>query len=63
MVNEYYQKSKEKLEKEARERYQNISEEKKEKRPKKRLQIDRKVFLKTKKEENVSFIVIAIRIF
>ena len=63
MVNEYYQKSKEKLEKEARERYQNISEEKKEKRPKKRLQIDRKVFPKTKKEENVSFIVIAIRIF
>ena len=63
MVNEYYQKSKEKLEKDARERYQNISEEKKEKRPKKRLQIDRKVFLKTKKEENVSFIVIAIRIF
>ena len=63
MVNEYYQKSKEKLEKEARERYQNISEEKKEKRPKKRLQIDRKVFLKTKKEENVSFIVITIRIF
>ena len=63
MVNEYYQKSKENLEKEARERYQNISEEKKEKRPKKRLQIDRKVFLKTKKEENVSFIVITIRIF
>ena len=63
MVNEYYQKSKEKLEKEARERYQNISEEKKEKRPKTRLQIDRKVFLKTKKEENVSFIVITIRIF
>ena len=63
MVNEYYQKSKEKLEKEARERYQNISEEKKEKSQKKRLQIDRKVFLKTKKEENVSFIVITIRIF
>ena len=63
MVNEYYKKSKEMLEKETRERYQNISEEKKEKRPKKRLKIHRKFFLKTKREENVSVIVIAVRIF
>ena len=35
MVNKYYQKHKEKLRKEARERYQNLSEEEKEKRRKK----------------------------
>ena len=32
MVNKYYQKSKEKFHKEARERHQNLSEEKKEKK-------------------------------
>ena len=32
MVNKYYQKQKEKLRKEARERYQNLSEEDKEKK-------------------------------
>ena len=32
MVNKYYQKHKEKLQKEARERYQNLSEEEKEKK-------------------------------
>ena len=32
MVNKYYQKNKEKLQKEARERYQNLSEVEKEKR-------------------------------
>ena len=35
MTNKYYQKQKEKLRKEARERYQNLSEEKKDKRQKK----------------------------
>ena len=35
MVNKYYQKNKEKLQKEACERYQNLSEEEKEKRQKK----------------------------
>ena len=35
MVNKYYQKNKEKLRKEARERYQNLCEEEKEKRQKK----------------------------
>ena len=34
MANKYYQKHKEKLQKEARERYQNLSEEEKEKRRK-----------------------------
>ena len=34
MVNKYYQKHKEKLQKEARERYQNLSEEEKDKRQK-----------------------------
>ena len=32
MVNKYYQKRKKRLQKEARERYQNLSEEKKDKR-------------------------------
>ena len=32
MVNKYYQKNKEKLQKEAHERYQNLSEEEKEKK-------------------------------
>ena len=32
MVNKYYQKNKEKLQNEARERYQNLSEEEKEKK-------------------------------
>ena len=35
MVNKYYQKYKEKLQKEARERYQNLSEEEKGKKAKK----------------------------
>ena len=35
MTNKYYQKQKEKLRKEARERYQNLSEEEKDKRQKK----------------------------
>ena len=34
MVNKYYQKSKEKLQKETRERYQNLSEEEKDKKRK-----------------------------
>ena len=36
MVNKYYQKLKERLQKEASERYQNLSEEEKEERRKKR---------------------------
>ena len=43
MVNKYYQKNKEKLQKEARERYQTFSEEGKEKRQK-RLGTDMKSF-------------------
>ena len=35
MVNKYYKKNKEKLQKEARKRYQNLSAEEKEKREKK----------------------------
>ena len=35
MVNKHYQKNKEKIKKEAREKYQNLSEEEKEKRQKK----------------------------
>ena len=37
MVNKYYHKHKERLQKEARERYQNLSEEEKDKRQKKGL--------------------------
>ena len=37
MINKYYQKHKEKLRKEARERYQNLSEEEKEKKGEKGL--------------------------
>ena len=48
MVNKYYQKIKEKLRKEARERYQNLSDEEKEKGGK-RHQTDAKIFLKKKK--------------
>ena len=47
MVNKYYQKNKEKLQKEAREIYQNFSEEEKDKRQK-RSERDNKIFLKSK---------------
>ena len=50
MVNKYYQKKKEKLPKEALERYQNLSEEEKEKRRKKP-RYGHKSFLKKKKEK------------
>ena len=45
MVSKYYQKHKERLQKEARERYQNLSEEEKDKR-RKRLEKDIKILLK-----------------
>ena len=47
MVNKDYQKHKERLQKEARERYQNLSEEVKDKRQK-RSEAVTKVFLKNK---------------
>ena len=50
MVNKYYQKNKEKLQKEARERYQTFSEEGKEKRQK-RLGTDMKSFWRRKREK------------
>ena len=43
MVNKYYQKHKEKLRKEARERYQSLSEDEKDKR-RKRSETDVKIF-------------------
>ena len=55
VVNNYYQKHKEKLWKEARERYQNLSEKKKIK-DEKRLQKDIKILLKKKKKKGVSII-------
>ena len=45
MTNNYYQKHKEQLRKEARERYQNLSKEEKDKKQKS-LEIDIKIFLK-----------------
>ena len=61
MVNKYYQKHKEKLRKEALERYQNFSEEEK-KKGKKGPETDIKIFLKRKKKKSVSTIVNVIRI-
>ena len=51
MVNNYYQKHKERLRKEARERYQNLSEEEKIK-GEKRLEKDIKMLLMKKKKKN-----------
>ena len=48
MGNKYYQKDKQMLRKEARKRYQNLSEEEKEKKGGKRLEIDIKISLKKK---------------
>ena len=62
MVNKYYQKNKEKLRKQARERYPNLSEEEKEKRRK--TSRDRyKNLSEEEKEKNVNIIVIQLRIF
>ena len=54
MVNKY-EKNKEKLQKEASERYQNLSEEEKEKGQKKP-KTDIKIFLKRKKKKSVRII-------
>ena len=48
MANKYYQKHKEKLQKETRKRYQNLSEEKKDK-IRKRLEKSIKILLKKKR--------------
>ena len=48
MVNKYYQKDKQMLRKEAHKRYQNLSEEEKEKKGEKRLETDIKIYLKKK---------------
>ena len=53
MVNKYYKKNKEKLRKETRERYQNLSEEEKEK-DERRLETDIKIFLKKKRKTELS---------
>ena len=53
MVNKHYQKNKDRLRQEARERYQNLSEEKKEKR-RKRPETDIKIFLKKKSKRKLS---------
>ena len=50
MVNKYYQKHKERLQKEARERYQNFSG--KEKKSGKRSEMDIKIFLKKNNNKN-----------
>ena len=55
MVNKYYQKHKERLRKEARAIYQNLSEEEKDKRQKK-LEKDITILLKKKKKKGVSII-------
>ena len=62
MIDKYYQKNKEKLQKEAHERYQNLSEEEKEKRKNKpgidhrQYQRDRNEnFYKEKKQKKVEY--------
>ena len=55
MVHKYYQKHKERLQKEACEKYQHLSEEEKDKRQKKP-QKDIKILLKKKKEKIISII-------
>ena len=50
MVNKYYQKHKERFRKEARVRYQNLSEEKKDKRRKKSKE-DIKILLRRKRKK------------
>ena len=62
MVNKYYQKHKEKLRKEARERHQNLSEENKRKSIN-MLVSGIEIFLKKKKKGNVNMVVNKIRIF
>ena len=62
MPNRYYQNNEEKLRKEARERYRNISEEEIDKR-RKMAREDIKILLKEKKKKSVSIIVINIEIF
>ena len=54
MVNKHYQKHKERLWKEARERYQSLSEEGKDN--KKKLKKEVKMFLKTKKKKGINII-------
>ena len=62
MVNKYYQKHKEKLRKEAHERYQNLSEEEKTKSIN-MLISGIEIFLEKKKKRNLNMVVKDIRIF
>ena len=62
MSTAYYQENKERLRKEACERYENLSGEEKTK-SEKRLVKDIKVFLKEKKKKSVSIVANAIKIF
>ena len=63
MVNKYNQKHKEKLRKEAHERYQNLSKEEKDKRRKKAQDRYQNLSEEEKEKENISIIVNVIRIF
>ena len=62
MTNNYYKENKEKLQKEARERYQNISEKEKNKNCQYACERYRN-FLKKKKKRSVSMVMNDIRIF
>ena len=62
MRNKYHKKNKEKIRKEARKRYQNLSEEEKKKRDN-MLVSDTENFLNKKKERSVNMVVNDIRIF
>ena len=56
MVNNYYQKHKERLQKEARERYQNLSEEEKDKRRKKTRERYQNFTDEEKEKKNINII-------
>ena len=62
MANNYYEKNKEKLQNEAHERYQNLSEGKKNIKSANMLVIDIADFLKKKKKRSVNIVVNDIRI-
>ena len=63
MTNNYYQKHKEKLQKEAREKYQNLSEEEKDKRGKKARDRYQNLSEEEKEKKSISIIMNIIRIF
>ena len=63
MPNNYYQKHKQRLRKEAHEKYQNLSEEEKKTKGERRPKKDIKSLLKKKKKKSISINVNVIKVF